>query len=114
MQKLNLAAHIGGLDVDSHRRFPDNEPRDANVRFAAYEALGLLPVEEEAAFGTCAVDFLCREAHPDIRRRFDKTTLPIVMVTTQNETQDNAILHKPFTAEDLGKVLTDLGVLPGK
>ncbi|WP_319407751.1 HEAT repeat domain-containing protein [uncultured Desulfosarcina sp.] len=268
------------------RKLLHNEPKDANVRFAAYEALGLLPVEkgavalaqglsdpvenvraaaaaaidrnyntmlaaglknliragaketrqvtetvlnagcetiflgllEEAPFQTCAVDFLCREAHPDVRahfvglmeknghdslaarvsekvcsgaspslkvfavddskmilniyrgilhrlgcepklfefpaealkavkseppefiftdlnmphinglelirevrRQFDKTTLPIVMVTTQNETQDNeaaveagvnAILHKPFTAEDLGKVMADLGKLP--
>jgi CheY-like chemotaxis protein len=270
------------------RKLLHNEPKDANVRFAAYEALGLLPVEkgavalaqglsdpvanvraaaagaidrnyntmlaaglknliragdketrqvtetvlnagcetiflgllEEEPFQTCAVDFLCREAHPDVRthfvalmeknghdslaarvseqacsgdspslkvfavddskmilniyrgilhslgcepklfefpaealkalrsdppefiftdlnmphingielirevrRQFDKTTLPIVMVTTQNETQDNeaaveagvnAILHKPFTAEDLGRVLVDLGKLPGK
>ena len=57
----------------------------------------------------------------EVRRQFDKTTLPIVMVTTQNETQDNeaaydagvnTIVHKPFTAEDLGKVLDDLGRLP--
>lgn len=59
----------------------------------------------------------------EVRRQFDKADLPIVMVTTQNETQDNdaafdagvnAILHKPFTAEDLGKVLADLGKLPEK
>ena len=49
-----------------------------------------------------------------VRQQFDQNALPIVMVTTQNETQDNeaahaagvnAILHKPFTAESLGKVL---------
>jgi CheY-like chemotaxis protein len=53
-----------------------------------------------------------------VRATYDKNILPIVMVTTQNETQDNeaayaagvnAILHKPFTAEDLSRVLTDLG-----
>ncbi len=265
------------------RKLLHNEPKDANVRFAAYEALGLLPVEkgafalaqglsdavenvraaaagaidrnyntmlaaglknlmragdaetrqltetvlnagcetvfldlvEEDAFQDSAVDFLCHQAHPDVRARFvglmeknghgdlaarvndqactasaaslqvyavddskmilniyrgilhglgcestlfefpaealqaikseppdliftdlnmphingielirevrtqfDKQTLPIVMVTTQNETQDNqaaydagvnAILHKPFTADDLGQALTDLG-----
>ena len=57
----------------------------------------------------------------EIRRQFDKSALPIVMVTTQNETQDNeaafeagvnAILHKPFTADDLGRALKDLGKLP--
>jgi CheY-like chemotaxis protein len=57
----------------------------------------------------------------EVRRQYDKTTLPIVMVTTQNETQDNdaavqagvnAILHKPFTAEDLETVLADFGTSP--
>lgn len=270
------------------RKLLHNEPKDANVRFAAYEALGLLPVEkgaftlaqglsdpvgnvraaaagaidrnynsmlaaglknlirsgdreagqvaetvlnggcetifldllEEEAFQACAVNFLCRQAHPDIRahfvglmkkngydslagkiiepagnaaasalkvfavddskmilniyrgilhslgcepklfefpaealkavksdppdfiftdlnmphingielirevrRRFGKRTLPIVMVTTQNEIQDNeaavdagvnAILHKPFTAADLAKVMADLGFTPAK
>ena len=268
------------------RKLLHNEPRDANVRFAAYEALGLLPVEkgafalaqgladpvenvraaaagaidrnyntmlaaglknlvrcgdaetrqvaktvlnagcetifldllEEETFQVCALAFLCAEAHPDVRtrfvalmeknghdtlaakvsdnvdsgavpalkvvavddskmilniyrgilhslgcastlfefpaealkairsdppefiftdlnmphingiefirevrRRFDKASLPIVMVTTQNETQDNeaafdagvnAILHKPFTADDLGQVLEEMGKLP--
>ena len=57
----------------------------------------------------------------EVRSQFDKQRLPVVMVTTQNETQDNeaahaagvnAILHKPFTAEDLGKVLKELVLLP--
>jgi CheY-like chemotaxis protein/HEAT repeat protein len=57
----------------------------------------------------------------EVRQRYDKDALPIVMVTTQNETQDNdaayaagvnAILNKPFTAGDLGKALTDLGKHP--
>ena len=284
---LNVLGEIGDESaIVPIRKLLHNEPRDANVRFAAYEALGLLPVEKgafalaqgltdpvgnvraaaagaidrnyntmlaaglknlirsgdretrlvaetvlnagcetifldlvgEAAFASCAVDFLCRQAHPDVRthfvglmaknghdrlaatvteqastagetvlrvfavddskmilniyrgilhslgcesklfefpaealqavksdppdliftdlnmphingielirevrRQFDKMTLPIVMVTTQNETQDNdaaveagvnAILHKPFTAEDLGKVLAGFGTLP--
>jgi CheY-like chemotaxis protein len=59
----------------------------------------------------------------EVRRRFGKRTLPIVMVTTQNEIQDNeaavdagvnAILHKPFTAADLAKVMADLGFTPAK
>jgi CheY-like chemotaxis protein/HEAT repeat protein len=54
----------------------------------------------------------------EVRSQFDKNTLPVVMVTTQNETRDNqaaydagvnAILHKPFTAEDLGGVLKESG-----
>ncbi|BBO71235.1 hypothetical protein DSCA_51650 [Desulfosarcina alkanivorans] len=284
---LNALGEIGDESaIVPIRKLLHNEPKDANVRFAAYEALGLLPVERgafalaqglsdpvgnvraaaagaidrnyntmlaaglknliragdretrlvaetvlnagcetifldllgEAGFESCAMDFLCREAHPDIRthfvglmakngydhlaavvteqasstaaaalsvfavddskmilniyrgilyslgcesklfefpaealqaiksdppdliftdlnmphingielirevrRQFEKTTLPIVMVTTQNETQDNAaaveagvnaIVHKPFNAEDLRKVLADFGKLP--
>jgi CheY-like chemotaxis protein/HEAT repeat protein len=54
----------------------------------------------------------------EVRSQFDKNTLPVVMVTTQNETRDNqaaydagvnAILHKPFTAEDLGGLLKESG-----
>jgi CheY-like chemotaxis protein len=30
----------------------------------------------------------------EVRRQFDKATLPIVMVTTQNETQDNDAAHR--------------------
>ena len=57
----------------------------------------------------------------EVRTQFDQQALPIVMVTTQNETQDNqaaydagvnTILHKPFTADDLGQALTDLGKMP--
>jgi CheY-like chemotaxis protein/HEAT repeat protein len=59
----------------------------------------------------------------EVRRRFEKSALPIVMVTTQNETQDNeaayeagvnAILHKPFTAQDLEKVLVEEGKLTNR
>ncbi len=54
-----------------------------------------------------------------IRLKHDKSNLPIVMVTTQNESQDNeaayeagvnAILHKPFTAQDLEKALSEQGI----
>jgi CheY-like chemotaxis protein/HEAT repeat protein len=57
----------------------------------------------------------------EVRSQFGKDALPIAMVTTQNESQDNqaaydagvnAILNKPFTAEDLNKVLKDLGKMP--
>jgi CheY-like chemotaxis protein len=286
---LNVLGEIGDESaIVPIRKLLHNEPKDANVRFAAYEALGVLPVEkgavalaqglsdpvenvraaaagaidcnynsmlaagmknlirsgdtetrrvtetilnagceviflgllEEETFQACAVEFLCREAHPDVRThfvtlmekngygeqaarltdrasddavptlkvfavddskmilniyrgalhslgcepklfefpaealkavqsehpdfiftdlnmphingidlireircQFDKTAMPIVMVTTQNETQDNeaafesgvnAILHKPFTAEDLGRVMADMGTLPIK
>ncbi|MCK5681573.1 HEAT repeat domain-containing protein [bacterium] len=49
-----------------------------------------------------------------IREKFSKDELPIIMVTTQNENQDNEaakaagvsdILHKPFTKEGIGEAL---------
>lgn len=49
-----------------------------------------------------------------VRERYPAKLLPIIMVTTQNETKDNeaaieagvsAILHKPFNAESLGEAI---------
>ena len=49
-----------------------------------------------------------------IRESFSKDEIPVIMVTTQNENQDNEaakaagvneILHKPFTKEDIGEAL---------
>ncbi len=49
-----------------------------------------------------------------LREKFSKDDLPIIMVTTQNENQDNEaakaagvsdILHKPFTKEGIGEAL---------
>ncbi len=57
----------------------------------------------------------------EVRRHFDKDRLPIVMVTTQNEMQDNeaamaagvnAILHKPFDIQTLQQAMAELGKLP--
>lgn len=51
-----------------------------------------------------------------IRKLFDKKQLPIIMVTTQNEVQDNEaaytagvnkIINKPFNEEQIGKILTE-------
>ncbi len=50
-----------------------------------------------------------------VREMYDQKTLPIIMVTTQNEANDNdaaltagvnGIIHKPFTAETLAKALS--------
>ncbi len=52
-----------------------------------------------------------------VREWFSEEELPIVMVTTQNEAQDNeaayaagvsVILYKPFTEEQIGKILSEL------
>ena len=53
-----------------------------------------------------------------IREIFNKKQLPIIMVTTQNEVQDNEaayaagvdkIINKPFNEEQIGKILTEFG-----
>ena len=42
---LNILGEIGDASaVSSIRKLLDNQPRNANVRFAAYEALGVLPL----------------------------------------------------------------------
>jgi CheY-like chemotaxis protein len=54
-----------------------------------------------------------------VRQSFTSEQLPIVMVTTQNESQDNEaalaagvnrILNKPFTEKTIGQALTDVGI----
>ncbi len=46
---LNILGNIGDADaVQPIRRLLFNEPRNANVRFAAYEALGKLPLQKGA------------------------------------------------------------------
>ena len=54
-----------------------------------------------------------------VRQWFSAEEMPIVMVTTQNESQDNEaalaagvnrILNKPFTEKTIGQSLTDVGI----
>jgi len=46
---LNILGEIGdGSAISPIRKLLDNHPRNANIRFAAYEALGLLPMERGA------------------------------------------------------------------
>jgi CheY-like chemotaxis protein/HEAT repeat protein len=54
-----------------------------------------------------------------VRQWFSAEEMPIVMVTTQNESQDNEaalaagvnrILNKPFTEKTIGQALTDVGI----
>ena len=57
-----------------------------------------------------------------IRRRYPAAELPIIMVTTQNESQDNeaalragvsAILHKPFNVKSLGAAMDKMVSVAG-
>ncbi len=49
IHSLNILGEIGDASAISPiRKLLDNQPRDANIRFAAYEALGLLPMERGA------------------------------------------------------------------
>jgi CheY-like chemotaxis protein/HEAT repeat protein len=49
IHSLNVLGEIGdGSAVYAIRRLLHNEPRDPNVRFAAYDAMGMLPVQKGA------------------------------------------------------------------
>jgi CheY-like chemotaxis protein len=59
------------------------------------------------------------ELTQQVRRWFTVEELPIVMVTTQNESQDNEaalaagvnrILNKPFTEKTIGQALEAVGI----
>lgn len=54
-----------------------------------------------------------------VREQYDDATLPIIMVTTQQEGKDNReleaaginrVLNKPFDTESLGRILVDLNI----
>ncbi|MEJ2039055.1 MAG: response regulator [Desulfosarcinaceae bacterium] len=56
------------------------------------------------------------ELTEQVRRRYSKEQLPVIMVTTQNECQDNeaariagvnAILHKPFNEDSLRQAMEE-------
>ena len=115
----------------------DDSKMILNIYRGALHSLGCssqlfeFPAEALKAVETTPPDFIFTDLNMphingielirQVRRRYDKSRLPIVMVTTQNDTQDNeaafaagvnAILHKPFTAEDLSRVLKEI-VRPG-
>ncbi|MEJ2640235.1 MAG: HEAT repeat domain-containing protein [Desulfosarcinaceae bacterium] len=63
------------------------------------------------------------ELTQQVRQRFSAEQLPIVMVTTQNESQDNEaalaagvnrILNKPFTEKTIGQALEAVGIALSK
>lgn len=60
------------------------------------------------------------ELTAELRKKYSKDELPILMVTTQNESQDNeaayeagvnTIVHKPFTSQSLGKAIEQVAPL---
>lgn len=131
--KNELARKITGEDDQQVRPkvvAVDDSRMILNIYKATLHELGYDPILFE--FPASAIDWLKREKPlmvltdlnmPDItgiqltekiRDKYSQKILPIIMVTTQNETKDNeaaydagvdAILHKPFNAASLGKIM---------
>jgi len=92
---LNVLGEIGeAKSIQPIRNLLHNEPADANVRFAAYEALGLLPVEKGAyvlAAGLTDGDGSVRVAAAKaIEKNLDQTLLRGLENLTQSDDEDAA------------------------
>lgn len=128
----------GGVDIGKRQKIVavDDSRMILNIYKATLHELGYDPVLFE--FPASALQWLAGEQPlmvltdlnmPEItgiqlaervRQIYSNAVLPIIMVTTQNESQDNeaalaagvdAILHKPFNAKSLGEAISKL--LPG-
>ncbi|MBT3601835.1 MAG: response regulator [Candidatus Latescibacteria bacterium] len=92
---LNVLGLIGNTSaIRPIRNLLHNEPPDPNVRFAAYEALGLMPVEKGAyvlAAGLTELDGMVRVAAAKaIEKNLDKTLLLGLKNLTKSEDEDTA------------------------
>lgn len=92
---LNVLGLIASANaIRPVRNLLHNEPADANVRFAAYEALGLMPVEKGAyvlAAGLTDSDGMVRVAAAKaIEKNLDKTLLLGLKNLTKLEDGDSA------------------------
>ena len=90
---LNVLGDIGVAEaIGPIRNFLHQEPTDPNVRFAAYEALGALPVEKGAyilAGGLTDDDGMVRVAAAKaIEKNLDQTLLMGLKNLTKSEDQD--------------------------
>lgn len=131
--KNDFARKLTGDEEDTIRPkvvAVDDSRMILNIYKATLHELGYDPVLFE--FPASAIEWLATEKPlmvltdlnmPDItgiqltekiRERYSSKLLPIIMVTTQNETQDNeaahvagvdSILHKPFNAKSLGAAM---------
>lgn len=92
---LNVLGDIGiGDAIRPIRNLLHNEPEDANVRFAAYEALGVLPVEKGGyvlASGLTDLDGMVRVAAARaIEKNLDQTLLRGLENLTRSDDGDAA------------------------
>lgn len=94
---LNVLGLIGSADaIRPIRNLLHNEPSDPNVRFAAYEALGLLPVEKGAyvlTSGLVDVDGMVRVAAAKaVEKNLDHTLLAGLKNLTKSTDQEAALV----------------------
>lgn len=86
---LNLLGTIGDLSAaPSIRKLLHTEPANANVRFAAFEALGLLPLSKGAYFLTDGLSDPIDHVRVAAARAMEKNFHPVLSAGLKNLVQD--------------------------
>lgn len=82
---LNILGNIGDLEAAQPiRKLLFNEPKDANVRFAAYEALGKLPLQKGSYVLTAGLSDPEKQVHIAAARALERNLDPTVIAGIKN------------------------------
>jgi len=82
---LNILGNIGDIEAAQPiRKLLFNEPKDANVRFAAYEALGKLPLQKGAYVLTAGLSDPENQVHIAAARALERNLDPTVIAGIKN------------------------------
>jgi len=105
IHSLNILGNIGDSDaIQPIRTLLFNEPKNANVRFAAYEALGKLPLQKGAYVLTAGLNDVESQVHiaaaKSLERNLDTTVIAgIKNMLRGSESEQENIVHAFINAE---------------
>ena len=110
---LNVLGEIGDDSaVTPIRKLLDNEPKNANVRFAAYEALALLPFKKGAYTLTAGLsdreDHVCTAAARAIERNFSSILAAGLKNLLRNKDDEARHITKIIVNAQVDKVFSNL------
>ena len=112
---LNIIGDIGDDSaVTPIRKLLDNEPKNANVRFAAYEALALLPFKKGAYTLTAGLsdreDHVCTAAARAIEQNYSSILAAGLKNLLRNQTDEARHITKIIVNAQVDKVFASLTV----
>jgi len=110
---LNILGDIGDESaINPIRKLLDSEPRDANVRFAAYEALALLPLKKGAYTLTAGLtdkeDHVCIAAARAIDQNYSEILTAGIRNLLRNKDDDARHIAKIIVNAQVDKIFVSL------